>query len=123
MSSLSPTKTQRLGVKIVYTPDALGAFSRTASNVYIYMSTCGFAISYLLAFPDERLNDAAAADQSDEEQDDRDDQQDVDERSNGVAAHQAEQPHDQENDGDGVQHGYVSLSRVMQRMSHRSPSI
>jgi hypothetical protein len=108
---------------MVYTPDALGAFSRTASNVYMYVSTCWFAISYILAFPAERLDEAPAADQSDDEQDDRYDQQDMDERADGVAAHQAEQPQDQENDSDGVQHVSVSFSRFLQRMSHRSSPI
>jgi hypothetical protein len=31
----------------------------------------------------------------------------MNERPDGVAAHQTEQPEDQQNDGDGVQHGLL----------------
>jgi hypothetical protein len=41
----------------------------------------------------------------------------MDERADRVAAHQTEQPQDQQNDGDGVEHGPSPLIQAMQGMN------
>jgi hypothetical protein len=51
--------------------------------------------------------DSTAADETHQKQDDGDDEQDVDERANRIARHEAERPQDQQNDGECVQHGFT----------------
>jgi hypothetical protein len=50
---------------------------------------------------------SSAADQANQNHDDGDNQQDVDEATNGVRRDQAEQPQDQEYDGDCIEHDVV----------------
>ncbi len=58
---------------------------------------------------DERLAlESTALDQADGDDDDGEHEKDVDEPSHGVAADEAEQPKDDQDNGDGVDHGVRS---------------
>jgi hypothetical protein len=52
---------------------------------------------------------ASATDQAHQDHDDGDDQQDMDETADGIGGYQTEQPQDDENDGNCIEHDSVLL--------------
>ena len=60
------------------------------------------------------LNRASSADDSEQHNHDGDHQQDVDESAKGVGRYQPQQPQNEQNDGNGIEHGESPSVRLPQ---------